>query len=70
MYRVTSLLNGVATGDWDEFPSATAMIHAMEIFGAPTDYVDEVKRWLANGAHEPLVVHESSVHADLFEYVP
>lgn len=68
-YRVTSLLGGVVTEDVEDFADEEAVIRAMRA-AAPQEYVDEVKEWMQNGATEPLVIKESSVHSDVWEYIP
>lgn len=69
MYRVTALKNGVVTSDVENFPTQEEVLWAMQA-AAPQDYRDTLKAWFDGGAHEPLVIKESSEWSDLWEYVP
>ena len=69
MYRVTALKNGVVTSDVENFPTQEEVLWAMQA-AAPQDYRDTLKAWLDRGAHELLLIKESSEWSDLWEYVP
>lgn len=69
MYRVTTLKNGVLTDDCDEFASPVDVIHVLMSF-AGEEYFNQVKTWMDEDSREPLVINESSIYSDLWEYIP
>lgn len=69
MYRVTALKNGVNTTDVEEFSDEESVIRAMKA-AAPAEYVHTLRHWLNGNTSIPLVIKESSVWSDVWEYIP
>lgn len=69
MFRVTGLKNGVQFGDVEEFAGEKSVLEAMKV-AAPEEYVHTLRHWLNGDTSTPLVIKESSVYSDLWEYIP
>lgn len=68
-FRVTILENGVQQ-DYIDFTNNPKDL--LRIIGRTEseEYVEQVRKWIDEGYHSPLVIKESSVYSDLWEYVP